>query len=151
MSAKNLRQVLDLFDQATGPPAAERAAFLEALCARDPELYAEVTQLLDCDSALTGPEDEAAFLNSPVVRPPGAAEAVPARIGRYRIIGVVGEGGMGTVYEAEQDSPHRTVALKVIRPGLLAAAPLLRFAQEVEILGRLLHPGIAQIYDAGLA
>ena len=58
---------------------------------------------------------------------------------------------MGAVYEAEQDSPHRRVALKVIRPGLLSPAFLKRFAQEVEILGRLHHPGIAQIHEAGLA
>jgi WD40 repeat protein len=58
---------------------------------------------------------------------------------------------MGAVYEAEQDRPHRLVALKVIRPGLLSPAFLKRFAQEVEILGRLRHPGIAQIYEAGVA
>src|SRR5262249_49464054 len=55
------------------------------------------------------------------------------------------------VYEAEQDNPRRAVALKVIRPGLVAPALVRRFAQEVQILGRLRHPGIAQIYEAGLA
>src|SRR5262249_48122191 len=62
-----------------------------------------------------------------------------------------GEGGMGTVYEAEQDNPRRTVALKVIRPGLASDALLQRFAREAQILGRLHHPGIAQVYDAGVA
>ncbi len=57
---------------------------------------------------------------------------------------------MGTVYEAEQDNPRRPVALKVIRHGLVSPALLKRFAYEVEILGRLHHPGIAQIYEAGL-
>ena len=58
---------------------------------------------------------------------------------------------MGAVYEAEQDSPHRPVALKVIRPGLASPALLKRFAQEVQILARLHHPGIAQVYEAGVA
>jgi non-specific serine/threonine protein kinase/serine/threonine-protein kinase len=77
--------------------------------------------------------------------------ALPARIGRYRIVRLIGEGGMGAVYEAEQDQPRRTVALKVIKPGLASPELLRRFAQEAQALGRLQHPGIAQIYDAGTA
>ena len=56
---------------------------------------------------------------------------------------------MGTVYEAEQDNPRRTVALKVIRPGLVSAEHLNRFSHEAQILGRLQHSGIAQVYEAG--
>jgi WD40 repeat protein len=56
---------------------------------------------------------------------------------------------MGTVYEAEQDDPRRTVALKVMRPGLDSPEFRKRFAQEARILARLHHPGIAQVYDAG--
>ncbi len=77
--------------------------------------------------------------------------ARPARIGRYRIVRLIGEGGMGAVYEAEQDQPRRTVALKVIKPGLAGPELLRRFAQEAQALGRLQHPGIAQIYDPGTA
>jgi hypothetical protein len=58
---------------------------------------------------------------------------------------------MGAVYEAEQDQPRRTVALKVIKPGLASPELLRRFAQESQALGRLQHPGIAQIYEAGTA
>jgi tetratricopeptide (TPR) repeat protein/tRNA A-37 threonylcarbamoyl transferase component Bud32 len=58
---------------------------------------------------------------------------------------------MGTVYEAEQQQPHRTVALKVIKPGLASAVMLRRFENESQALGRLQHPGIAQIYEAGTA
>jgi tetratricopeptide (TPR) repeat protein len=58
---------------------------------------------------------------------------------------------MGAVYEAEQDQPRRTVALKVIKPGMASPALLKRFEQEAQALGRLQHPGIAQIYDAGTA
>ncbi|MBC7773412.1 MAG: protein kinase, partial [Pyrinomonadaceae bacterium] len=62
-----------------------------------------------------------------------------------------GEGGMGTVYEAEQLSPRRLVALKAIRRGFASRQMLRRFQQEAHILGCLQHPGIAQIYDAGAA
>jgi serine/threonine protein kinase len=65
-------------------------------------------------------------------------------IGRYRITRLIGEGGMGAVYEAEQDKPRRTVALKVIKPGMASPEMLRRFAQECQALGRLQHPGIAR-------
>jgi WD40 repeat protein len=73
----------------------------------------------------------------------------PLSIGRYRILKVIGEGGMGIVYEAEQDQPRRTVALKIIKPGLVSDELIRRFEQESQALGRLQHPGIAQIYEAG--
>ena len=75
----------------------------------------------------------------------------PSHLGRYRLIRLLGEGGMGVVYEAEQDNPRRTVALKVVRPGLASTALLKRFHHESQILGRLHHPGIAQVYEAGVA
>jgi tetratricopeptide (TPR) repeat protein len=77
------------------------------------------------------------------------AHQFPARFGKYRVLGVLGEGGMGTVFDAEQEQPHRRVALKTLRPELAAASVLWRFAREAEALGRLQHPGIAQIYEAG--
>jgi serine/threonine protein kinase len=72
-------------------------------------------------------------------------------MGRYRILRLLGGGGMGAVYEAEQDFPHRTVALKVIRAGYASGEMLRRFENETQALGRLQHPGIAQIYEAGTA
>ncbi len=81
--------------------------------------------------------------------PPATAESVPASFGRFRVIRRVGEGGMGTVYEAEQDSPRRRVALKVMRRGWGSADLRKRFAREAGILGRLNHEGIARVYDAG--
>ena len=76
---------------------------------------------------------------------------IPEIIGDYRILALLGEGGMGTVYKAEQLHPQRIVALKVIRPGLSSDKVLRRFKREAEALGRLQHPGIAQIYEAGTA
>jgi TonB family protein len=77
------------------------------------------------------------------------AVACPAVIGRYRILKLIGEGGMGSVYEAEQDRPRRAVALKIIKPSMSNRDLLRRFEQESQALGRLQHPGIAQIYEAG--
>ena len=86
---------------------------------------------------------------SPVPEPP--AHPLPASIGSYRIVRLLGEGGMGAVYEAEQDQPRRRVALKVIKAAWASPEMLRRFEQESRALGRLQHPGIAQIYEAGSA
>jgi len=80
----------------------------------------------------------------------GLGEPSP-KIGTYRILGLLGQGGMGTVYRAEQQNPQRIVALKVIRLGIATPEHLRRFEQEANLLGRLQHPGIAQIYEAGTA
>lgn len=71
--------------------------------------------------------------------PPGsfsADAALPSNIGHYRILRLLGEGGMGAVYEAEQENPHRTVALKVIRAGYTTGEILRRFENETQALGR---------------
>ena len=75
----------------------------------------------------------------------------PEKIGHYRLVRVLGEGGMGTVFEAEQEQPRRRVALKVIRASWAHAQLLERFERESHALGLLHHSGIAQIYEAGSA
>jgi WD40 repeat protein len=75
-------------------------------------------------------------------------DELPSRIGRYRVVRKLGEGGMGIVFEAEQQQPRRRVAVKVVKPHL-SARHLRRFRLEGEVLGRLRHPGIASIYEAG--
>jgi WD40 repeat protein/predicted Ser/Thr protein kinase len=161
-------RVQNLFDQAVMLPAEQRAEFLETACAGDPALRAEVESLLACDLDFTEGAGDDGMLKSPLVRAPEPAtsEATEpsgtlsprhpvalssSRVGHYRIVRCIAEGGMGAVYEAEQDSPRRTVALKVIRPGLASPALIKRFTHEAQILGRLHHPGIAQVYEARLA
>ena len=167
-------RVETLFHQASDLPPDKRRALLDAACRDDPDLRAEVERLLAEDAAFLDTNGDEGLLNSPLVRlagpapgrrrldagadlvtgspgPPGPRPPARGRIAHYRILRLLGEGGMGAVFEAEQSSPHRLVALKVIRPGLVTPALLKRFSQEVEILGRLRHPGIAQIYEAGLA
>lgn len=75
--------------------------------------------------------------------------ALPESIGEYKIVRLLGRGGMGTVFEAEQSQPLRRVALKVVNTVVALPAVLRRFEHEAEILGRLQHPGIAQIIEAG--
>jgi WD40 repeat protein/tRNA A-37 threonylcarbamoyl transferase component Bud32 len=78
-------------------------------------------------------------------------EAIGQRVDGFTIIGKLGEGGMGIVYVAEQHNPRRTVALKVMRRSLATTSTLRRFEREAQLLGQLNHPGIAQIYAAGIA
>lgn len=74
----------------------------------------------------------------------------PERIGPYRILQVLGEGGMGIVYEAEQSEPvRRRVALKVIKLGMDTRNVVARFEAERQALAVMSHPGIAQVLDAG--
>jgi non-specific serine/threonine protein kinase/serine/threonine-protein kinase len=71
------------------------------------------------------------------------------RVGRYHVKRLIGSGGMGAVYEAVQEQPRRTVALKVMKRGIASRSALRRFEYEAQLLGRLRHPGIAQVFDAG--
>ncbi|MBP7147023.1 MAG: serine/threonine protein kinase [Acidobacteria bacterium] len=87
----------------------------------------------------------------PGTRPVPAGDVPAPNIPGYRIVRLLGEGGMGAVFEAQQEHPRRTVALKVIRAGFLGRGALRRFEVEAEALARLQHPGIAQVYAAGAA
>ena len=76
-------------------------------------------------------------------------DPIPSQIGPYAVKRLIATGGMGSVYEAVQENPRRTVAVKVIRSGIASKAALRRFEYETQILARLRHAGIAQIYEAG--
>jgi hypothetical protein len=120
-----------------------------------PEALSESIPLAGDRSGAGSPHDPAedvpTLSSAEFVAAPVGGQALPTTIGRYRIIRVLGEGGMGTVFEAEQDQPRRHVALKVIRASWASPQLLLRFKQESQALGWLHHPGIAQIYEAGSA
>jgi len=95
---------------------------------------------------LEGCEDEATVADGPEMEGPGGW------IGRYRLLCVLGEGGMGVVYLAEQTEPvKREVALKVIKPGMDSRREPARFEAEQQALALLEHPHVARVYDAGLA
>ena len=142
-------RIKHLFLEAAELPTEERSRFLDRECGDNTELRSRVESLLEHDAM-----DTMEMLRTPAFDVESVvteAEAVPETIGRFRVIRKIGEGGMGTVYQAEQDSPRRIVALKAIRIGNTSGSMLRRFEHEAQILGRLRHPGIAHIYEAGVA
>ncbi len=146
--------VEELFHATLEHPTEDRQAFLDEACCGDDALRAEIASLL---AALEGPEvfDElaAAELTRQMVgedTPRPSAQPYPERLGPYRLIDVLGEGGMGTVYLAEQSEPlPRRVALKLMHWGDVHGRALRRFELEREALARMSHPTIAQVFGAG--
>src|SRR5947207_1221735 len=140
---------------------------LVGLCAGDDEVQREVASLLrhleaagNDQSPRTRFLDPANLHDSDGILPrfgqdallrDWGGEAIGQRVDGFTIIGKLGEGGMGIVYVAEQQNPRRTVALKVMRRAVATTSMLRRFEREAQLLGRLNHPGIAQIYAAGIA
>jgi serine/threonine protein kinase len=137
---------------------AERAAYLDRECGSDAELRREVESLLGVDPDAALPEvartgGALAALRDVEASAAGATHrgsTLPERIGPFRVLGVLGEGGMGVVYRAEQTKPiRREVALKLLHPGLDRRSVLSRFEMERQTLALMEHPGIARVLDAG--
>ena len=123
----------------------ERGRFLERACRGDAALRGDVDDLMRAHGEMGGflGDSASARLTEQTLEP-------GTRIDAYEIIRVLGRGGGGTVYEARQDQPDRSVALKVARVGFGSTGAQRRFRQEAEILARLDHPDIAHVYDAGV-
>ncbi len=151
MSNDLLQRAEALFVELVDLPSDTWEKLLRERCANDHELYKEVASLLKCH------DESATFLDANELlhlRPFDAAaapdELTPGdRVGPFQIVRFLGKGGMGNVYVAVQDKPRRTVALKVIRRDFATRNLVRRFEHEAELLGRLHHPGIAQIFAAG--
>jgi WD40 repeat protein/tRNA A-37 threonylcarbamoyl transferase component Bud32 len=143
-----LRDLAELFDEAVALDPARRVTLLEGLRAEDPALAQELASLLEAHAAAGG------FLERPAAaRIAGAVRGLePGQVvgGRYRVVRRVGEGASGAVYEAEQDSPRRRVALKIREAGVTGESAWRRLRDEAEILARLRHPDVAHVYDAGV-
>ena len=154
INGDKLQRLEALFTEAVEKSPAERSAFLDQACATDVKLRAEVESLLRYDSETS--ED---FFRPVVLTTghmlgkvsDGPDPLVGVKIERYTIEAVIASGGMGTVYRARQDNPAREVALKVMHEGMFARSALKRFEHEAQILAKLRHPNIAQVYDAGVA
>ena len=156
MTPEGWETVKELFQLALERAPNERRAFLDAFCRDNAELRREVESLLAHATASDRLLEDPIRKRIGVANTSGGPNAlaphwVPATIGRYRVLSLIGEGGMGAVYKAEQELPRRIVALKIIKPGLANADVLRRFDRESQALGRLQHPGIAQIHEAGTA
>src|SRR5262247_4880303 len=126
---------------------AERDVLLHERAGHDPALRAEVEALL---AEIDAPSEN--FLD-PGLIPTLDMAAVDGplqpgtNLGGFLVLHAIGSGGMGVVYAAQQDRPRRTVAIKVLRRGFRHPEILKRFEREAEVLGRLQHPGIAQVFS----
>ena len=138
-----------VFAAALEKTPADRAVFLDGVCAADPVLRAKVASLLQAH------EEAGGFLE------PGASRQVTldqlrmlerpgAMVGPYRLMEEIGEGGFGVVFVAEQQQPlRRKVALKLIKPGMDTKQVIVRFEAERQALAMMEHPNIAKVLDAG--
>src|SRR5205823_1397169 len=126
-------------------PTEERLRFLANACGKDAALLARVQALLRADESGESflPEQPKATV-VPITEKPGD------RIGRYKLLQQIGEGGCGVVYMAEQEKPiRRRVALKVIKMGMDTKEVIARFEAERQALAMMDHPNIAKVLDAG--
>ncbi len=156
MELEREKLIEDLYQRAVELDPRDRDQFLSETCADDLDLRREVEALLHHGDAAPS-----RFLAGAAVVAQGDTIATDAgvstldkmvgrKVGRYTILRVLASGGMGTVYEAQQEQPNRTVAIKLIRQGLRSSSGLRRFQYESEALGHLNHPGIAQIFESGV-
>src|SRR5436190_7273935 len=149
-----------VFDKVRRLARADRAAYLDATCAGDEALRQRVEQLL------LSSEEAGDFLHEPAVGAQRTADApaspndaqkdvesakkVGERVGRYKLLQQIGEGGCGVVYMAEQEEPvRRRVALKLIKLGMDTKSVIARFEAERQALALMDHPNIAKVLDAG--
>ncbi|MFN0058531.1 MAG: protein kinase domain-containing protein [Planctomycetota bacterium] len=132
------REIADALLRVAAP---DRENALAAACAGDATLVARVRVAF---------EELQRAIETVVSVPPSISEAIGAQIGPYRLTGCLGEGGFGTVFQAEQLEPvRRQVALKILKPGMDTKQVVARFEQERQALALMSHPGIAAVLDAG--
>jgi serine/threonine protein kinase len=144
------RRIEELFAVAVGMAGDERAAYLNRECAGDDALRRGVEALLRADSGPGSSRlDRGVGVRASDVLG-GALWRDPEWIAGYRVVRRIGAGGMGVVYEAEQERPARRVAIKLLRAERLTEAGVRRMEFEGEVLGRLSHPGIATVFEAGV-
>lgn len=147
MATENFEKAAEIFQNAIEiEDPAERERYLENTFKTDPQLRTEVEALLKAHEKAGG------FLDAPGVTLDASPsiEGPGTRIGRYELLQLIGEGGMGLVYLAEQKEPvRRKVALKIIKPGMDSKQVVARFEAERQVLALLDHPNIARVLDAG--
>jgi hypothetical protein len=144
----NQERVSEIFAQALEKPSPEeRRSFLMQACASEPELRQKVQSLVAADDKANG------FMSAqavPVAPHSLLVEKCGDRIGRYKLLGQIGEGGFGVVWMAEQEEPvRRRVALKIIKLGMDTKEVLARFEAERQALAMMEHPNIASVFDGG--
>jgi len=139
----------EIFEQAVTRTGEDRRAFLDGACGRDDACRAEVESLLLAHDEAAGFLDASAseFVMT-IARP--LSERAGSVIGRYKLLELIGEGGFGAVYMADQMEPvRRRVALKIIKLGMDTKQVIARFEAERQALAMMDHPNIAKVLDAG--
>ena len=157
-----LRQEEDIFDAARQfKDAAERTAFLDRACAGDLALRSRMEELLaslgeaedffaDSSAAVQSMGGELRAMTGATAIKPSHEEPAGRRIGNYKLLERIGEGGCGVVYMAEQERPvRRRVALKIIKLGMDTKSVIARFEAERQALAMMDHPNIARVLEAG--
>lgn len=155
MTPEQFARVESLFEGACAQPPDARGDWLREHCPDDPEVLRKVEGMLTHDAVSMSPIDTPAMGSGFHV---GKSDEIEQRVreefaaaGRYQIESLLGEGGFGSVYRAEQIEPvRRHVALKVIKLGMDTRRILARFEAERQTLARMSHPGIAKFLDAGI-
>ncbi len=142
-------EALEIAEEAFGVEASERAALVARRCGDDEALRREVEILLRADERADAFLADAPGARLRSLEGP-APEEMPERVGPYRLLRRLGEGGMGEVFEAEQTEPvFRRVALKLIKRGMDSREVVARFESERQTLALMRHSYIAQFYDVG--
>ncbi len=149
MSSERHQRLTAVFLEAVAVAGEARARVLEQLCGDDTGLRAEVLRMINADEA-SGSLLESARPLEALTEAAAHEPGMPARIGDFELVRELGRGGMGVVYEARQRAPQRRVALKLVRTAVASAEVFARFEREVDLLGRLQHPGIAQVHTSGV-
>ncbi|HJQ24698.1 MAG TPA: serine/threonine-protein kinase [Blastocatellia bacterium] len=156
MTPEKWKQIEALFESALEREPAERAAFLDEACGDDPTLRREVESLLEHQQP-TGHFISTLVKDAVKLFPPSPAEATEARFipgailaARYRIVGLLGRGGMGEVYRADDLKLGQPVALKFLPANVAKDARMLeRFHREVRIARQISHPNVCRVFDIG--
>src|SRR6266545_3838107 len=144
------QQVKSLFLAALDRPQEERAAFLAQACAGDEALRQRVEQLLEAHERPDSLPERAGQSADSTLGATTPSEQPETVIGPYTLVELLGEGGMGTVYLAQQSEPvKRLVALKVIKAGMDSKQVIARFEAERQALALMDHPNIAKVHDGG--
>ncbi|MGE0129753.1 MAG: protein kinase [Blastocatellales bacterium] len=149
ITSERWRLVKQIFQAAVELPGAERDAYLADACADDPSLRAEI------ESLIAAHEQPGSFMDTPLfdlVEEPSANSLLGKSLGRYRIMAMLGRGGVGEVYKAKDTVLGRDVAIKVLSSGFSSDQDRLsRFAQEARAASALNHPNIITIHEFGQA
>lgn len=158
------KRVAELFERMLNVEPSKRPAAIDAVCGDDVELRRELESLLEADAraarmfagnVIARIVEDSSLDQDELLQSRGGGQLsealVGTTVGQYRIIRIIDHGGMGVVFEAEQQQPRRRVALKILRERLPSDRALRRFRDEADTLSKVVHPAVARVFEAGIA